>query len=188
MPPEPPADALTDVVTRLEAAGVAYMLTGSVAGALYGVMRTPADLDVVVDLAHGQVAALVAAFAGDYHVEPEAVSDAVTAGCTFSAVPLFRGLKADFTVLGDEPFRLGAFSRRQRVERGDSAVWVIAPSDLVLSMLLWARESFAGQQMADVRTIMATGQVAEDDEFRGWIERLRLRDVLDASRATRYDA
>ncbi len=188
MPPSDLTDALTDVVTRLEAVGVDYMLTGAAAGGLYGVMRTPADIDIVVDLADRQVGPLVEALANDYYIEADAVFDAVEGGGVFNGVPLFRGLKADFIVLRDEPFELAAFTRRQQIERRGVAAWTITPSDLVLSNLRWAQESFAGQQLADIRTIMATGQVAEDHEFRCWIDRLGLHAVLDASRTTRYDA
>ena len=188
MQPSDLTDALTDVVTRLEAVGVDYMLTGAAAGGLYGVMRTPADIDIVVDLADRQVGTLVEALTTDYYIEADAVFDAVKGGGVFNGIPTFRGLKADFIVLRDEPFELAAFARRQQIERHGGAVWTITPSDLVLSMLRWAQESFAGQQLADIRTIMASGQVAEDDDFRGWIDRLGLHAVLDASRTTRYDA
>lgn len=188
MPPENLADALTDVVTRLERAGVDYMLTGSAAGCLYGVMRTPADLDFVVNLKDEQIGQLVEALSTDYYVESAAVADAVEKGCTFSAIALFRSLKADFILLRDEPFDLAAFSRRRLVARETGPVWAIAPAHLVVSTLRWATTRRGGQQMADVRTIMAAGLVAEDDEFRAWVERLRLNEVLDASRTTRYDA
>lgn len=188
MPPSDLTDALTDVVTRLEAVGVDYMLTGSAAGCLYGVMRTPVDLDFVVDLRHEQVASLLEAFAEDYYLEPEAAHHAVERKCAFSAIPFFLGLKLDFTVLGEEAFDLYAFSRRQCTQRLGGALWVIKGSDLVLTTLRWARESFPGQQLADIRTIMATGRVEEDDEFRRWIDQLGLGAVVDASRTTRYDA
>lgn len=181
-------DALTDVVTRLDAVGVDYMLTGSAAGCLYGVMRTPADLDFVVKLMDEQIGRLVEALSTDYYVESAAVADAVEGGSVFSAIPLSRSLKADFIVLRDEPFDLAEFSRRQRVARKTGPVWAIAPADLVLSSLRWARTRHGGQQLADVRTIMAAGLVSEDDEFCRWIETLGLNPSLDASRTTRYDA
>ena len=181
-------DALTDVVTRLETVGVDYMLTGSAAGLFCGLSRSTADFDIVVDLAHEQVGPLVEAFDGDYYVEPDAAFDAVERASMFNVIPLRWGLKADFIVLGDEPFDLAAFTRRRQADWHGAPIWVIQPSDLVLSKLRWARESLSGQQLADIRAIMASGLVTEDDEFRGWIDRLELHRVLDASRTTRYDA
>lgn len=187
MPPSDLTDALTDVVTRLEAVGVDYMLTGSAAACLYGVMRTPSDIDFVVNLGSEQIGGLVESLSADHYIEPGAVAHAVETGCAFNAVPLLRGLKADFTVLRDDPFDREAFSRRQSIHRDAGVVWAITPADLVVSNLRWARTRRADQQLADVRTIMATGQVPEDDDFRIWIDRLSLHEVLDASRSTRYN-
>ena len=188
MPVSDLPDALTDVVTRLEAIGVDYMLTGSAAACLYGVMRTPADIDFVVDLGNEQAEHLVESFSADHYIEPGSVAHAVEKGCAFHAIPLVRGLKADFTVLRDDPFGRAAFARRQSIHREAGAIWAITAADLVINNLRWTRTRRAGQQLADVRTIMASGLVEEDDEFRDWIDRLRLQDLLDASRTTRYDA
>lgn len=188
MPPSDLTDALTDVVTRLEAVGVDYMLTGSAAACLYGVMRTPADIDFVVNPGSEQIGRLVESFSADHYIELGAVAHVVEKGCEFHAIPLVRGLKADFTVLRDDPFGRAAFSRRQSIPREAGTVWAITPADLVINHLRWARTRGTGQQLADVRTIMATGQVTEDDDFRSWIDQLGLHDVLDASRTTRYDA
>ncbi len=188
MPPETPPDALTDVAARLKAVGVEYMLTGSGAAMFYGLSRSTADLDVVVDLDILDVAPLVDAFDGDYYVNADAVFDALERRSMFNVIPFFPGLKTDFILLRDEPFQQEAFSRRRQINWHGTLVWVIDPRDLVLSKLNWARESHSAQQFADVRAIMASGFVEEDDEFRAWIDRLDLQDVLDASRTTRYDA
>lgn len=182
-----PSDALGDVTARLEAIGVAYMLTGSGAGMLYGLSRSTADFDIVLDLAHEQVAPLVEAFHEDYYIDPDAAFDAVVREAMFNVIPLKGGLKTDFIVLRDEPFDTTAFKRRRQVDWKGTPVWVITPSDLVLSKLRWTQITHSDRQLADVRAIMASGRVAEDDDFRGWIRRLGLERLLDASRTTRHD-
>lgn len=183
-----PTNALTDVVARLEALDIQYMLTGSGAAMFYGLSRSTADLDIVIDLDILDVAPLVDAFDGDYYIDADSVFDALEHRSMFNVIPLFPGLKTDFILLRDEPFQQVAFSRRRRISWHGTLVWVIDPRDLVLSKLNWARDSHSAQQFADVRAIMASGFVEEDDEFRAWVDRLHLHDVLDASRATRYDA
>ena len=188
MPPSDLTDALTDVVTRLEVVGVDYMLTGSGAGSLYGLMRSTAGFDIVLDLLHEQVAPLVEAFCGAYYIEPDAVFDAVERRYMFNVIPLNGGMKTDLIILRDEPFDRAAFARRRRVDWYGTPVWTISPADLVLSKLRWCQITHSDQQLADVRAIMAGGRVSEDDDFRGWIRRLQLQDLLDASRSTRHDA
>lgn len=188
MPPEPPADALTDVVARLDAVEVEYMLTGSTAGTFYGLSRTTVDVDIVIDLDILQVAPLVEGFSTDYYIDADAVFDAVERQAMFNVIPLAGGPKTDLIVLPDDPFQQTAFARRRQDEWHGTPVWTIAPADLVLSKLRWAQITYSDQQLADVRAIMSSGFVEEDDEFRDWIRRLRLEDLLDASRSTRYDA
>jgi len=186
--PDTPSDALGDVVARLKSAGVGYMLTGSGAGMLYGLSRSTADFDIVLDLAHEQVAPLVEAFHEDYYIDPDAAFDAVERQAMFNIIPLEGGLKVDFIVLRDEPFDTTAFKRRRQVDWHGTPVWTISPADLVLSKLRWAQITYSDRQLADVRAIMASGRVAEDDEFRSWIGRLGLQELLDASRTARHDA
>ena len=71
--PEP--DLLELFVAPLEAIGVRYLVTGSVAATLYGEPRATHDIDLVVDLAAGQAAGLPRAFPEDafYLPPPEVV-------------------------------------------------------------------------------------------------------------------
>ncbi len=188
MPLPDPLDTLTDVVTRIEAIGVDYMLTGSGAGTLYGLMRSTRDFDIILDLPHERVAPLVEAFYDDYYIEPDAVFDAVERQFMFGVIPYKSSFKTDFIVLRDDAFDQIAFARRQQVDWHGRPVWAISPADLVLSKLRWCQITYSDQQLADVRAIMASGRVSEDEDFRGWIRRLQLEDLLDASRSTRYDA
>ena len=59
------AESLLRVVAaRLEAAGIPFMLTGSVAAAFHGAGRATMDIDVVIDSTREQLRALVASLAG----------------------------------------------------------------------------------------------------------------------------
>jgi len=56
------ADLLRHVAAFLEAAGIEYMITGSIASSLQGEPRAPHDLDVIVAIRGPDVAAVLAAF------------------------------------------------------------------------------------------------------------------------------
>ena len=67
-------ELLLDCVRRLNASGVQYMLTGSMASNAWGIPRTTHDLDFVLQLPHSQIPALVRAFAGrDYFIDEASV-------------------------------------------------------------------------------------------------------------------
>ena len=55
-------ELLADVVRRLDAAHIEYMITGSVASAFHGEPRATRDLDVVIDPRPEALAALVDGF------------------------------------------------------------------------------------------------------------------------------
>jgi hypothetical protein len=70
-------ELLLDCVRRLNASGVQYMLTGSMASNAWGIPRTTQDLDFVIQLPPSQIPALVKAFADpDYFLDEASVRSA----------------------------------------------------------------------------------------------------------------
>ena len=133
------------------------MLTGSAAGLFCGLSRSTADFDIVLDLAHEQVARWSRRLTATTTSSQMPSFDAVERASMFNVIPMRWGLKTDFIVLRNEPFDLTAFGRRRQADWHGAPIWVIRPADLVLSKLRWARESYSGQQLADIRAIMASG-------------------------------
>jgi hypothetical protein len=63
-------ELLLDCVRRLNAGGVAYMLTRSMASNAWGIPRTTHDLDFVIQLPPSQIPTFVSAFTSpDYHLD-----------------------------------------------------------------------------------------------------------------------
>ncbi|GAB4329689.1 MAG: hypothetical protein Kow0010_14280 [Dehalococcoidia bacterium] len=124
-------------------------------------------------------------------VERAGIADALTgsgAGLLYGPSRLSGGAKVDVIVVSGDAFEQAKFGRRRRVRWMGSSVWAVTAAEPVIRKLRWAKESVSARQLADVRAIMAAGQVAEDDEFRHWIDTLGLQQALDASREARYDA
>ena len=74
------------VVGRLEAAGVPYMLTGSVAMSLYGQPRMTRDIDLVVECTSTGAEDWVRMFGSECYVSAEAVADAIARGGMFNVI------------------------------------------------------------------------------------------------------
>jgi hypothetical protein len=70
-------ELLRTVVTRLEGAGFAYMLSGSLALGYYGHPRMTRDIDIVLDLTAADIPAVVALFERDFYCDADAVRRAV---------------------------------------------------------------------------------------------------------------
>ena len=175
-------DALHAIVERLESAGIPYMLTGSLAMSFYAEPRMTRDIDIVVELEAGDAPRVTELFSGDYYVSEEAVQAAIVERRMFNLFDLARLVKIDLVVRKDDEFRRHEFDRRGRFRLGGNDVWVVSKEDLILSKLVWARDSESAQQLDDLSKLLASGA---DEAYLGeWSGKLGvehlLRKCLDA--------
>jgi hypothetical protein len=161
------------VAERLDAAGLRYMLTGSMAASYYAVPRMTRDIDLVVELSPSDVERVCALFEPDFYVDRDAVREAVAERGTFNVIHTGLVVKVDVMVRKDTEYRREEFRRRRRVTIGDLAVDVVAPEDLIISKLDWARETRSAVQLADVRNLLASADL-DHAYLRRWVARLGL--------------
>ncbi len=93
-------------------------------------------------------------------------------------------VKADFVVRKDEAYRVTEFSRRRTIEIDGLPVVFVAPEDLILSKLWWARESGSELQERDVRDLLDAVEDLDLDYLRRWAADLNIVDNLERLRAT----
>src|SRR5437016_1818895 len=106
-------EVLRDVTQRLDQAGIAYMLTGSMALNFYAQPRLTRDLDLVVALERQDAEAVQRIFEPDYYVPRQSVASAIARRSVFNLIHNDSVLKIDFVVLKDEEYRRQEFARRQ---------------------------------------------------------------------------
>jgi hypothetical protein len=75
-------EVLTIVAGRLEAAGIAYMVTGSFAANYYAVPRMTRDIDLVVKLSVGDADQFCGLFEGDFYLDRSALQSPAGARST----------------------------------------------------------------------------------------------------------
>lgn len=175
-------DILRDAVTRLERAGIPYMLTGSIALSYHAQPRMTRDIDIVVDLVGHDAKTVAALFTPDYYVAEADIGNAIAASGMFNVLHLDKVVKVDFIVRKDAPYRRHEFGRRQRVRMPGFEAWVVSREDLILSKLAWAKDSGSEMQMRDVQSLLAGG--ADRTYLERWAPELSvtelLRKILDA--------
>ena len=174
-------DVLRIVTERLEAAGIPYMLTGSMAANYYAVPRMTRDIDLVVELSAGDAERVWALFQPDFYVDRDAVCDAVAERGTFNLIHTDLVVKVDFLVRKDSEYRREEFRRRRRITVDDLHLFVVAPEDLIISKLDWARDTRSAVQLEDVRNLL-DGAELDRTYLTRWVTRLGLdalyREVL----------
>jgi hypothetical protein len=147
-------DVLRDVSARLESAGIAFMLTGSMAMSYYAQPRMTRDIDLVVALTADQTQVVVRLFEADYYLDPQAISLSIARRSMFNLIHNETVIKVDCIVLKSDDYRVEEFERRKLISLGSFQTWIVSLEDLILSKLRWAKDTRSELQLRDVRNLL----------------------------------
>ena len=168
-------DIVRDISQRFSEAGIAYMLTGSMAMNYYAQPRMTRDIDLVVALTPADTDTIVGLFTPDYYVAREAVSSSIAHEALFNLIHQESIIKVDCIVRKNTTYRRAEFERRQRVALGGFSIWIVSKEDLILSKLCWALDSHSELQLRDIRNLAGTG--CDDAYIERWAGELGTSDL-----------
>lgn len=176
-------ELLLDCVRRLNASGVVYMLTGSMASNAWGIPRTTHDLDFVIQLPPRQIPTLVAAFTNpDYYIDEASVHAAYQPPHQFNVIHVPSALKADFWLLRQIPFEHEMFGRRIKDVWFGETIWLATAEDIILHKLYWNRITPSDRQLGDVAGVIHVQRGKLDETYlRQWGAELGLTAELEAA-------
>jgi hypothetical protein len=167
------------VVSRLETAAMRYMLTGSVALACYAVPRMTRDIDLVIQCVPADARRIAALFGPDCYVDEAAVLQAIEGRAAFNAIHREWLAKADFIVQKRGAYWELQFSRRRQMDLEGLTVWAVAPEDLMLSKLWWAKDSGSELQLRDATAIASSVRGLDWEYVEEWADSLGVRRILE---------
>lgn len=143
---------------RLRRAGIEYMVTGSVAGIVYGEPRLTHDVDLVVSIADSQAEVLAQAFPDEeFYCPPIEVIQLETRRAQrghFNIIDHDTGFKADVYPIGRDPLHRWAFAQRRTIEIGDAQMSVAPPEYVILRKLEYFREGGSQKHLQDIRAML----------------------------------
>ena len=170
------AALLRAVVTALDAAGVPFMLTGSLAAAYHGAGRATMDIDMVIDPTAPQLRSLVRALARPgVYVSSDAAEAALTHRSMFNVVDTTSGWKVDLIVRKDRAFSETELQRRRPAEYEGCALWVASVEDLIVAKLEWTKLGASARQLEDVAALLRLHAGQLDQAYlEHWIAELGL--------------
>lgn len=152
----------------LNALGIDYMVTGSVAGIVFGEPRLTHDVDLVLALAGRDVGALHAAFPiDDFYCPPVEVIETERARTTrghFNLIHHATGFKADIYLKSDALHDWG-FSHRIKIPQGESVMWVAPPEYVIIRKLEYFKEGESEKHLRDIAMILSVSQDRLDNDF-----------------------
>lgn len=174
---------LKQIAERLTASGIPYMLTGSMAMAVYSIPRMTRDIDFIVEYTPEDAERIGKLFAEDCYVDIESIREAALERSSFNIIHNEWLVKADFIPRKDEVYRKLEFERRRTVTIEGARIAVVTPEDLVLSKLYWARDSESERQQRDVRMLIQSRVELDWPYLEQWAERLGVSAMLERARA-----
>jgi hypothetical protein len=170
------AALLSAIADRLEAAGIPYMVVGSVAGSFHGEPRTTIDIDIVIDPTRESLARFVESLpTADFYVAADAAIEALARRTSFNVIEHATGWKVDLLIRKDRPFSRAEFERRVRAPLLGRPTPIATAEDVVIAKLEWAKAGESERQLRDVAGIFAaSGETLDMEYLAGWIAELDL--------------
>lgn len=166
MPQTEPFHLFTD---RLNALGIRYVVTGSVACMVYGDPRLTRDIDLIVELPGTAIDKLPELFPiEDFYcppVEVIRVEQARRQRGHFNLIHHDTGYKADIYLHGSDPLNRWALDHAVRFELDEHIVWIAPAEYVILGKLEFFREGGSEKHLTDIRGILQISGETLDGDF-----------------------
>lgn len=172
-------DLLITIAKILDKLEIPYIITGGMAVSAWGRPRTTLDIDIVVNLLPKSVSFLIKELLKvdkDVYVSEEAIREALERKGEFNFIDPNSNLKVDFWIVKDA-FNEQAIKRGKPREVDGYKVVFTSPEDLILSKLLWYKESQSTRQLEDIEGVLSVSKV-DLGYVKKWAVRHGTQDLL----------
>jgi len=180
-----PVEVTLKVTGVLESLGVPYLIGGSLASALYGMVRSTQDADIVAEMRLEHLRPFVSALADEFYVDEDMIAEAIQRNSSFNIIHRETFFKVDVFIPRPRPFLQSQLARAQRQTfTFDTEVEArfASPEDTILSKLEWYRigGEVSDRQWRDILGVLKVraGEL-ELDYLRKWAGELKVGDLLE---------
>jgi hypothetical protein len=140
------------------------------------------DIDLVVEVEAVDVDKIFNLFSKDCYIDREIVKQAIDAHTIFNIIHNEWVVKADFIIRKDEKYRREEFSRKRKILIEDTTVFVVSAEDLILSKLVWGRQSQSDLQLRDVRQMISVVSKLDWQYMEKWAIILGIDSLLEKAK------
>lgn len=180
-----PVEVTLKVTGVLERLGVPYLIAGSLASALYGMVRTTQDSDIVSEMRPDHVKPFVSALEDEFYIDEEMIAESVARNSSFNIIHRDTMFKVDVFIPRQRPFLRSQLARAQDqtfLFEAEVSAKFASPEDTVLSKLEWYRlgGEVSDRQWRDILGVLKTRAGELDvDYLRQWARELKVGDLLE---------
>ena len=179
-----PIQVTLKVVTTFERLGIPYLIGGSLASAVHGIVRATMDVDLVADIKPTQVSPLVTTLESEFYIDAEMILDAIQHTSSFNLIHLETMFKVDVFILKQRPFDINQMQRRISQSVGDAPedrAYFSTAEDIILAKLEWFRAGgeTSERQWRDILGVLdLQGDRLDFDYLQKWAAMLGIQDLL----------
>jgi hypothetical protein len=177
---------VTLIVTGIfERLGVPYLIGGSLASTLYGMVRTTQDSDIIAEMQLEHIEPFVSALEADFYLDQEMIAESIQRNSSFNIIHRDTMFKVDVFIPRPSPFLKSqlARARRQTFTLGkEVSAKFASPEDTILSKLEWYRMGgeASDRQWRDILGVLKTKAGDIDLEYlHQWAKELKVSDLLE---------
>jgi hypothetical protein len=180
-----PIEVTLKVTNILEKLGVPYVIGGSLASTLYGMVRSTQDSDIITEMRPEHVPPFVSSLQNEFFIDEEMIADSIQRHSSFNIIHRDTMFKVDVFIPRPRPFQQSQIARAQRqtfdLESETSANFA-SPEDTILSKLEWYRMGgeVSDRQWRDILGVLKTRSGELDLIYlRKWAQELKVTDLLE---------
>lgn len=180
-----PIEVTLKVTHVFERLGIPYLISGSLASTLYGMVRTTQDSDIVAEMRIEHLQPFVSALQDEFYLDDEMIAEAIQQHSSFNIIHRETMFKVDVFIPQPRPFLQSQLIRSQKqtflFETEVSAKFA-SPEDTILAKLEWylLGGQVSERQWRDILGILKTrAGVLDLNYLRKWADVLEVNNLLE---------
>ncbi len=180
----PLAVTISSLASVLDRLGIAYVIGGSMASCVRGVVRATIDVDIVAAIARPNAERFARALGPEWYADADQMRAAIAAKRAFNVIHIPLGNKVDIFP-ATEDFHLSQLERATWASlpflEGSAKYPVATAEDILLAKLQWYRDGgeVSERQWTDIQGILAVNPDLDFAYARPWAARLGVERLLD---------
>lgn len=175
-------ELIVSIAKIFEKLKIPYAITGGYATSIWGRLRATFDIDVVIELSISgkeQFTQAMKKLAKVSLLDEDELATAIKNHGGFNFIHGDSGIKIDFFVTGDDDFSRTKLERRIPQVIEEQTVYFLSPEDLILSKLLWCKDSGSELQLDDVKSIIELQKGLDWDYLWKWSAKQSTKNMLE---------
>ena len=180
-----PLEVTLKVTGVFESLSVPYLIGGSLASTLYGMVRATQDADIVAEMHLEHLQPFVLALQDEFYVDAEMIVEAIRSNSSFNILHRESMFKVDVFIPPPRPFLRSQLARAQKQTftfESEISAKFASPEDTILSKLEWYRlgGEVSERQWRDILGILKTRAGLLDLGYmKEWASELHVADLLE---------